>query len=347
MTVNVTYSCAGVSSQQIIPVSEHVWNYRFHGFSLTLVSNCQRVGELFDNMFGYFRKSERCDNPTFTLHFYTVPQLGMCDAEIAATKRIESSWSRITFRPVPYPVLYLFDDKILFLKDIVQGYGVGYLSLPYTDKDIQYVYSAFLLPAVANMLWTQELFYLHASAVAMGNRGIVICGESGRGKTTLLLHLLKAGCQYLADDTVLLQKKVSGIILLSLPTMIRITPQTVRFFPELSSLISLDHVDERGKYKLTFSSLTPLPPLRSARPVLLLFPKITTDTESTIQPLTAIEAAVQFIPDNLVVSQMAMSHTHLAVLSYFVQHTRCYRIRLGQEMCSIGSDILELLRSHV
>lgn len=41
---------------------------------------------------------------------------------------------------------------------------------------------------------------LHASAVAIGNRGCLITGASGSGKSTLALEMIASGARLVADD---------------------------------------------------------------------------------------------------------------------------------------------------
>ncbi len=41
---------------------------------------------------------------------------------------------------------------------------------------------------------------LHASAVAYEGRGVLILGASGRGKSTLALHLMQLGATLISDD---------------------------------------------------------------------------------------------------------------------------------------------------
>ena len=41
---------------------------------------------------------------------------------------------------------------------------------------------------------------LHASCVALNERGVLICGPSGSGKSTLALELMARGAELVADD---------------------------------------------------------------------------------------------------------------------------------------------------
>ena len=41
---------------------------------------------------------------------------------------------------------------------------------------------------------------LHASCVALGDRGLLILGRSGAGKSALALNLMALGCDLVADD---------------------------------------------------------------------------------------------------------------------------------------------------
>jgi len=71
---------------------------------------------------------------------------------------------------------------------------------------------SFMAGAVLDWLWLAVArfckpdgwLFLHAAAVAHEGAVTLIAGESGSGKTTVLLAMLDAGAQYLSDDAVLL-----------------------------------------------------------------------------------------------------------------------------------------------
>ena len=59
---------------------------------------------------------------------------------------------------------------------------------------------------------------LHATAVAVGARGLLITGASGSGKSTLALQLIALGATLVADDRVIVTPTAEGAVRLSAPT---------------------------------------------------------------------------------------------------------------------------------
>jgi hypothetical protein len=74
---------------------------------------------------------------------------------------------------------------------------------------------------------------LHAGALALGDRAVVVAGPKGAGKTTLLLHLLHAaGTRFVANDRVVVgtgtPSRVRGM-----PSIVAIRPGTLERLPRL------------------------------------------------------------------------------------------------------------------
>ena len=61
---------------------------------------------------------------------------------------------------------------------------------------------------------------LHASAVAVAGRGLLILGASGTGKSSLALELIARGATLVSDDGVQVQQTDQGGLLLSPPAAI-------------------------------------------------------------------------------------------------------------------------------
>ena len=62
---------------------------------------------------------------------------------------------------------------------------------------------------------------LHASAVAVGDRGLLITGAAASGKTTLALEMIALGAALVADDRVAAGADDAGRVWLSAPEAIR------------------------------------------------------------------------------------------------------------------------------
>jgi len=69
------------------------------------------------------------------------------------------------------------------------------------------------------MAESDESLTLHASAVAIGARGVLLFGPSGAGKSALALALIGRGAALVADDRVML-RRVGGALLARAPATI-------------------------------------------------------------------------------------------------------------------------------
>jgi hypothetical protein len=83
-------------------------------------------------------------------------------------------------------------------------------------------FAVYLLAARA-----QKLVPLHAGCVARAGRGVLLVGASGAGKSTLTLHCLRAGMDFLAEDSVLLEPH--GLRATGLPSFLHLRADSLRF----------------------------------------------------------------------------------------------------------------------
>lgn len=83
----------------------------------------------------------------------------------------------------------------------------------------------------------------HAAGVARplgtGGAGLALCGFAGMGKSTLALHLVARGLDFISNDRVLLEPRANGgVVLHGIPKHPRLNPGTALGNPELAPLLS-------------------------------------------------------------------------------------------------------------
>ncbi len=92
----------------------------------------------------------------------------------------------------------------------------------------------FYLEAMAYMLLTQRyVVALHAACVASHGAGILICGRSASGKSTLSFACARAGFTFVSDDCTWLLAGSGDHIAIGKPHQVRFRHDVARHFPEL------------------------------------------------------------------------------------------------------------------
>lgn len=93
----------------------------------------------------------------------------------------------------------------------------------------------FLEKVVYLLLGASVVTDMHAACVSKAGRGILLCGDSGFGKSTLAYACAKAGWTYTSDDTCYLINGLGTPRVIGHSHRIRFRPEAKRLFPELES----------------------------------------------------------------------------------------------------------------
>lgn len=86
----------------------------------------------------------------------------------------------------------------------------------------------------------QGALLAHAAGVASGGCGLLIAGFSGRGKSTLALHLMSRGLNFVSNDRLLLHAGDGQAVMVGVPKLPRINPGTALNNPHLAAVIPKD-----------------------------------------------------------------------------------------------------------
>jgi hypothetical protein len=153
--------------------------------------------------------------------------------------------------------------------------------------------------------------FLHAAALELGDRGVIIAGTKAAGKTTLLMSLLRhRGARYVSNDRVLVDTARDPAMVRGMPTIITIRPGTLAVLPTLRDRLlaggdelRLSFADAANRFPalddervfLTpaqLCSLIGVSALAEVEACSLVFPRVTSAVDTwRLEPLTSAATA--------------------------------------------------------
>lgn len=165
----------------------------------------------------------------------------------------------------------------------------------------------------------------HAGCVALNDQALVLCGDSGQGKSTLTFGLVAAGCAYLGDDHVPLHR--DGARVMAFPTAAGVKPGAWNL-PEITAL--------QQKFGLTLHSprvgvrYIPLhqaggPTVGQPLPVrAIVIPQFSPDSPPELTRVPPEQALIQALRAG---SRVSRSHKgDIAPLVKLLNDVPCYRL---------------------
>jgi hypothetical protein len=225
--------------------------------------------------------------------------------------------------------------------DGAQSRAEGYLINPgrLPSNLIEYLFHL----ALIELLRRCGLYTIHATALEYNGRAVLIPGNSGRGKTTSFISLLRSGYRYLSDDHPLLQDSGAQVEVLPFPIKINVTDATVQFFPELKS--ASEQVLHPGVPKRFFYAEDVYPTAVGTRcqPALVLFPHVVDAPQSRLELLPKSRALEALLPQALLVYDQEVARREFKVLAKLVQQVDCYRLHFGRDILDLPKLITPLL----
>ncbi len=104
------------------------------------------------------------------------------------------------------------------------------------EKHRSYLAYFFLGYAPHNHIESRYLTPVHAGCVAHTGRGVLLCGDSGAGKSSLSYACARAGWTYVSDDASSLVNDSIDRLIIGNCHQVRFRPSAAELFPELNGL---------------------------------------------------------------------------------------------------------------
>jgi len=125
------------------------------------------------------------------------------------------------------------DIDNFFIADMKQGRAIGRVT-PTTTGCSRYLRYHFLEGAVLSLIATMRAVPVHAACVRVNGKGVLLCGDSGEGKSTLAYAGARAGWTYVTDDSTYIPMDREDRLAIGNCNQIRFRPSGATFFPELA-----------------------------------------------------------------------------------------------------------------
>ena len=151
---------------------------------------------------------------------------------------------------------------------------------------------------VFELLRQRGLYLAHSAAVSLGDKGALIIGKAGGGKTTLALRLAGKDFKFLSDDRCFLRGNGPRFEMLSFPEEVRVHPGNVADLQEFQFLLS-DSDNNGCKKSFPIREVYPDSVIDHARVDVIVFPQWCPDKDSRVDVISAREAMVEMLPQTL------------------------------------------------
>src|SRR5258708_22830910 len=131
------------------------------------------------------------------------------------------------------------DQNNFAICDLDRGFAFSWFT-PATARDHEFVRYFFLDTIVQVLAWQTHLTpRIHASCVALNGRGVLLCGESGAGKSCLAYACARRGWSFITDESTALVRDSQERIALGKPRQMHFRDTAAEIIPELRGRLAM------------------------------------------------------------------------------------------------------------
>lgn len=210
------------------------------GFSIEIMTNCSAVLPAANESFGHV--GYRRGDTALQIRIGVVDgSSSLCPPE-PTRREFEHLYSLVA------------DAENQALLDLESGANFTWLTQPAVDNRF-YFRSNFLEKTVYLLLGALVVTDIHAACVSKNGNGVLLCGNSGAGKTTLAYACARAGWTYTSDDTSYLVNGTLPPRVIGHSHRVRFRPSTRQLFPELECRAVTPRMEGKPSIEVPISEL--------------------------------------------------------------------------------------------
>ena len=138
--------------------------------------------------------------------------------------------------------------------DLKAGFGFCWVT-PAAATARDYLRYFFLEAIAYSLLGSLYLSPVHAACVEYRGKGVLLCGESGAGKSSLAYACARRGWTFVCDDAVNLVRRGEPVSAVGNCHSLRLRPDAPRLFPELAPLTAGKRANGKTNIELRTAGL--------------------------------------------------------------------------------------------
>jgi hypothetical protein len=237
---------------------------------------------------------------------------------------------------------YLISGDSVIRLDLENSSGFGQIDAGFWKSPLKYRQD-FLMLSLLWLIRPHGLYTLHANGLAKDEVGLLIVGNSGSGKSTTALSLIKQGWKYLSDDVLLIRERPQGVEAIAFQRGFSFDPKLANSFPELSCHLEKASFNGNKRF-LNMESIYADSFQSSCFPKVLIFPGIVSQDRSELIPIDRAEALILLAGSSGgIMVDKEMVEKQMGVLKRLVYQTTVYRLLAGRDLCEEPERISEVL----
>jgi hypothetical protein len=136
------------------------------------------------------------------------------------------------YRSQQHLMSIIADAENFMICDMRRGFAYGFVTQAVVG-DNAYIRGHIIETSANLLLVASFLTPLHAACLQRHGRGVLLCGDSTAGKSTLAYACARAGWKFLSDDFCCLIRGRDGRVVIGNPARMRFRAPTLDLFPEL------------------------------------------------------------------------------------------------------------------
>lgn len=203
-----------------------------------------------------------------------------------------------------------------------------------------------LIPMFREIFLENQQVLFHSAALACPDgTGMLLLADSGGGKTTTSLSLMRLGSKLLGDDLIIAGEENSAFFLHGFPEPLNLTEQTIAFYDELAYLKSLE---TPAGSKVIFSPQDIYGPFCFQEKVPLNVVYIVHKSQGTpyVEQLSTQESLGFLLRAHTFARCQSISRIALGRIYQIIDSVPVYRLHTGNDPVALGKWLLDSAHDH-